>query len=156
MNTLIKNTVDKTFRSHGFHKKSGTWYRESEETMLVANLQKSQYSEVYYINIGVWVKALGGNALPKEHQCHIRVRLGSLAGKQSDKALNADDTSVSETERVVLILASIEQFGIPFMIANSSIPGIRNQLDSGNLSKALVHVKVKELVSSGTRDKWTT
>ena len=42
MSEPIRALFDKTLREQGFKKAGGSWYSDRPETVLVANLQKSQ------------------------------------------------------------------------------------------------------------------
>ncbi len=48
----IQTTFDEFGKTAGGSKKSGSWYRRSPETIVVLNLQKSQYALRYYVNLG--------------------------------------------------------------------------------------------------------
>lgn len=62
----------------GFKKKSKTWYYDEEEVIKVVNLQKSNHSNLFYVNISVFLKGIdSGKQYPKEQECHIRTRLNS-------------------------------------------------------------------------------
>lgn len=45
-------------KEHGFKKTDRTWHRELSEVVCVLNVQTSQWSELYYFNVGIWIKAL--------------------------------------------------------------------------------------------------
>ena len=42
-----------------FRKKGGTWWREVDGYIQVVNIQGSQFSKSFYLNLGVYIKALG-------------------------------------------------------------------------------------------------
>lgn len=66
-------------KSAGYKRKGATWRRETSETVAVVNLQMSPYAGIlYYVNLGVYVKALGAITQPLEYQCQFRVRLEAL------------------------------------------------------------------------------
>src|SRR3989337_1174480 len=77
-------------KENRFKKKANRWYYHADETILVVNLQKSYYGDQYYINLGVWIKALVNEDytkhfpvsdlnFPKEYECHISLRLADAA-----------------------------------------------------------------------------
>jgi hypothetical protein len=75
---IIQTPFDEFAQSSGFTKKSGSWYRRSSETIVVLNLQKSQYGPQYYVNVGLWLLGIGPEEAPKENHCHVRTRLEFL------------------------------------------------------------------------------
>ncbi|WP_435009047.1 DUF4304 domain-containing protein [Tundrisphaera lichenicola] len=146
MSEPIRALFDKTLHDHGFKKASGSWYFDGPETVLVANLQKSQYGSCFYINLGVWLKAIGEAATPKEHHCHVRIRLESLAGEEFSKALDMEASTVFEEDRKMIIVTGIVKVAIPWLEACNSLDGIREMLHEGRLSRALVHRGIRERV----------
>src|SRR5690349_18200872 len=75
---VIQTTFDGFGKESGCAKKSGSWYRRSDETIVVLNLQKSNYGTAYYVNVALWLLALGEVDAPKENKCHVRTRLDDL------------------------------------------------------------------------------
>lgn len=43
--------------------------------VFIFNIQGSLYGPEYYINVGIYIKALGDLGQPYEYDCHIRARL---------------------------------------------------------------------------------
>lgn len=148
MSEPIKTLFDKTLRDQGFKKASGSWYSDRPETVLVANLQKSQYGSSYYINLGVWLKAIGEVAAPKEHHCHVRIRLESIVSERFREALDLENPAMDEESRRMIIATGIIDEAIPWLEACSSIDGIRRMLDEGRLSKAMVHREIRNIVGN--------
>lgn len=145
MKTIVSRTVDSSLKANNFIKKSGSWYREVDESVMVVNLQKSNYGNTFYINLGVWFKRFGQSQFPKEQQCHIRIRLSSLTGEELDNALNLENTAVTEVDRQLTIDGAISQRALPFLSACSTVNGVRSMLSEGRLKKAFVHKDVKAM-----------
>lgn len=93
--TPVQTTFDTLAKSKGFTKRSGAWYLSREDTILVMDLQKSNYGPRYFVNVAVWLRALGEAQFPKEWHCHIRTRLTDLVPnpKRVDKLLDVEWTS---------------------------------------------------------------
>ena len=145
MNTVLRNGFEQPLKDHDFVKKSGSWYSEKQDAVLVVDLQRSDYGEVYYVNLAVWFKHLGNVVFPKEHQCHIRTRLTSLTNSDVQRALDFDDSSLSETDRTSILKKAMEGYGIPFVEACSTIEGVKDLFREGGLSKSFVHRNIKAL-----------
>lgn len=62
-------------KDNGFKKSATTWHKITDDIIFVLNLQGSQWGPEYYINLGVYLKALGSELKPKEYSCHIRRRI---------------------------------------------------------------------------------
>lgn len=63
---VIQATFDGFMKGAGFSKRSGSWYRISDEVITVVELQKSQYGLQYYVNLALWLRPLGEVKTPKE------------------------------------------------------------------------------------------
>ena len=63
------------FKERGFKKTGATWVCDGSEVFCVFNVQTSQWSELYYFNAGVYVKAVAPIERPTEPDCHLRTRL---------------------------------------------------------------------------------
>jgi hypothetical protein len=85
-----------------FQKKTGNWYLNEKEIIKVVNLQKSNYGNQYYVNLGVYFKGIDAdNNVPKEQQCHIRTRLNSWiinSQKNYNYLFNLDTLIISKEE----------------------------------------------------------
>ncbi|MDM4019382.1 DUF4304 domain-containing protein [Roseiconus lacunae] len=74
---LLK-AIAPTLKAHGFKKKSATWYRTRDGFIQTFNVQGSQWSKAFYLNLGIYIKAIGDSTTPPEFDCHIRNRVGDL------------------------------------------------------------------------------
>jgi hypothetical protein len=52
---IVKRTVESTLRGDGWVKSGGSWYKRSTETLLAVDLQKSTYSKMYFLNLGIFL-----------------------------------------------------------------------------------------------------
>lgn len=139
----VKRSMQACLHEHEFQRKGTTWYRDLPETILVVNLQGSRYGGESFINLAVWLKALGTNNMPKENVCHIRKR---LAGKRLEAALELKDSELSDVEREQAIRSALERTGIPFLLACSSHPGLRKMLSQAKLRDAVVDKAVESVI----------
>jgi len=152
---VIKRSVDEALKGVEFLRKSNTWYRDLEETVLVVDLQKSNFGEQHYINVGVLVKGLAtrynGKLPPKETDCHIRARIEGLepnAEESFRQLLDLEDKSVGASERQQRIEKAIADVVLPFLLRCSTRAGIRDAHIQGHLERALVNKSVRESVFS--------
>jgi hypothetical protein len=143
---LIKQTFREALKAQGFKEKGGSWYEECDETILVANLQKSDFSDRYFINLAVWFKQLGKADYPKEHHCHLRIRLKRVAASDIDLALDANKGDLSDEDRQAQIRAAMEQIGIPFRRSCSTLASAAEQFAAGRLTHGFVHKHLRELL----------
>lgn len=70
------NSIHPLLKASGFRRSNATWRKDQGESIAVFNVQKSAWGGgVYYVNIGVYLHALGSEASPTENKCHVRRRL---------------------------------------------------------------------------------
>ncbi len=126
---IIQSTFDEFGKASGYSKESGSWYRRRAETIVVLNLQKSQYALRYYVNVALWLLALGQSEAPKEHHCHVRTRLDDLVPPAMEgrltELLDLESLIDEETRREEL-LALLREHLLPLMEASSTLEGLRS------------------------------
>src|SRR5690606_32295526 len=74
----VQQLIDGFARSHGYSKRSGSWFRRQDETIAVLDLQRSDFAHTYYVNVALWLLPLGDVRAPQEHTCHVRTRADRL------------------------------------------------------------------------------
>jgi hypothetical protein len=144
----IKLGIDSSLRSEGFQHKPGTWYREQEESILVVNLQKSNFGEQYYINLGVMLKGNSSVRLPpKEHECQVRLRIEAATPVEEQALtalLNLEDRSIEASDRERRVQALMAEHALPFLLQCSTRAGIQQAHRDGKLKGAQLHKAVRE------------
>jgi len=89
----LENLIKPLLKKKGFRKRGGTWWRHLDDFIQVVNIQGSQWSKNFYINLGIYIRELGSKEWPAEPECHIRHRLESIYGVESGilELLNYED-----------------------------------------------------------------
>ena len=65
-------------KGFGFRKSRQTWRKETTESILVFNIQRSEWdNSKFYINVGVYFRKLGNDVNPTENVCHVRTRIST-------------------------------------------------------------------------------
>lgn len=99
----VENSLRGLLKSAGYRKSRLSWHRSSETAVSVLNLQKSSWSDLYYINCGVSLLGLDPNPRPPEYKCHIRIRVEPLVDHSLDSGLaeilDFEDHSLTPEER---------------------------------------------------------
>jgi hypothetical protein len=67
-------------KAKGFRKTGATWHRDGNRLVQVFNIQKSQWGDQFYLNVGIYLRDLGNEARPTEYRCHVRCRAERLLG----------------------------------------------------------------------------
>jgi hypothetical protein len=147
--TAVEKELKALLKGLSFSKRGSTWHRECEEVIQVINLQGSQWSDAFYINLGVYVRCLGEECYPRECFCHVRSRLSRLArlapaelsrdGTLSDEGIAA--MPASEVGKLVCSL------GIPWLNAISTSAGIHSYLESSESAHSAILLELRDYLA---------
>jgi hypothetical protein len=77
--------VNNILKEYKFKRKSNNWYFEFDETIIVFNMQRSNFCAYYFLNIGAKIKDIDNeNKFPREYQCDFRIRLNNYCLDDND------------------------------------------------------------------------
>jgi len=124
---VIQTTFDDFMKSAGFLKKSGSWYRTTDEVITVVELQKLQYGLRYFVDLALWLRSIGEATAPKEQVCHVRTRLEGLVGNEESQleALLDLDVPMPDSERAEKLTSFLEAHMGPALEAVASLDSLR-------------------------------
>jgi hypothetical protein len=125
---LVKQ-IEHVLAPRGYLKRGPAWYRHFPETILVLDLQKSDYGGQFYINLGVTLPELCESEYPAENHCDVRMRLG---GAFSDrpyvaKVFDLENATFGNNDREKAIQELIA-YGADWLEKFSSKQAIVNQI----------------------------
>lgn len=147
----IKSGIDSALKSSSFSRKTNMWYLDSPETVLVLDLQKSNFGDQYYVNLGIfakWVPSLVKKQPPRENECHIRARIDAVCpeGERSrfEKLFNLDDVSIGDDARREHVESVVSKFVVPFLLQCRTRDGVVRAYRDGSLSKFLIQKSVRD------------
>ncbi|WP_339735632.1 DUF4304 domain-containing protein [uncultured Gimesia sp.] len=136
---LLNNAIHTELKPHGFQRKGSNWYLSSEQVIVVLNLQRSQYSATYFLNLGFWLQQIEHIDFPGEHQCHIRTRASSLWPEGTHRPeegppriadlLSIDDYPCNEGQRLERIRQFVAEKLVPTLKAGVSVEGLKQLLE---------------------------
>lgn len=126
--------------------KGQSFFLDGQDTIVVLNLQKSDFNEQYYVNVGIWLKALGSSTFPAENKCHIQASLTSLFAPEFD-AIERACHLLSATEEDLARLVSITKtVVVPFCVSCLHIHGLKERYGNGQFKGALVFKEANQLL----------
>ena len=149
---VVQATFDEFGRSAGYARKASSWYRRSAETILVVNLQRSQYGPSYYVNVALWLLALGPGEAPKEHDCHVRTRLDDLVPRDCEHRLTALldlESPIDDVARREELLALLNSTLLPLADASATLEGLRSVDGERLINASLVEGDAQRLLATG-------
>ena len=139
-------------KSRGFRKTGPNWHRDLDSMIQVLNIQKSQWGDQFYINLGIYLKDLGNEAHPTEYRCHVRARAERfLDGEEfSDfhRLLNFDEP-VPLADRYKELKRLIAKSALAWLDANSTKEALARSLESSGTRNFFIMVGVSKCLGIG-------
>ena len=134
----LQAAFDRFGTENGFEKKSGSWYRRSDEVIAVSNLQKSQYGPQYYFNQGFWLRELNDVRYPRSNEAHIVARLEDLVPEVEQRLGELLDLEceMSDEQRIGELVALLGERLLPLIERAVTIAGLRTLIDDGTFAAA--------------------
>lgn len=120
-------------QKNGFEKALGGWFRESKECIVSLDLQKSNYSNLYYLNIKIFVQGMFGNHYSRSKD--LVKDTGDIFRRQSkdyDDAFDLD-SSINDVERKLRLDTLFNEFINPFTKDALTKNGIRDLAHKGEI-----------------------
>ena len=126
----LEAIVTSVLKPEGYRKKGANWYSETDDCILMVNLQKSRWGGQFYINLAVLVTDLNKNNTPQEYDCHIRARLDEVAPNSNEvkKALDLEDTTVPTETKIETLFNTLSTYGTPFLLSLNTLSKIKEKL----------------------------
>jgi hypothetical protein len=147
---VVKATFAEVVKRHGFTKSSDGWYKNTADAILVVNLQRSSYGPQYYVNLAVWLRALGEVTYPKEYQCHIRLRATHFATGQETfwerQVFDLESDTISDSRRAELIRSFLGEQVMPTFLSYGSLETLRRYYRDGRLRGVPVAVAARQVL----------
>lgn len=145
----LKRTVAFSLSKFGFKRKGWSWYFSNEDNVVAIDLQKSNYSLKYYINIcnAPLSMNVDGMPTPKEHKFPIRIRADgvfpSLEG-EIDKIFDLENDMFPDEQRSERISDLLENDIAPFALRIGDISGLKSAIAEGIFERGLISIAAKE------------
>ena len=137
---LLIQTVNEFLKPHGFRKRGSSWYYTGDGLISVFNLQKSIYSNLYYVNIGLFVDKdkIAVSPLP-ENKGDVKFRLNTLA----DDELRSKIESTFDLESS--IDDSLRRQQIDEILTQVVAPVFTNFLTLSDASRYLTDIRIDSI-----------
>jgi hypothetical protein len=141
--------VTSVLSSLGFINRKTSWYRLTDELVLVWNLQKSDYGGQFYMNLGLSLRGLNSDEYPAEEKCHIRIRLDKICpdGEVLLRALDLENTKYTDEEKKQIINTSIKH-GSTWLCRLNSSKAIGEEIAANKLLGNRTTVQAKQFIES--------
>jgi len=141
----LKAALGEVVESAGFRSRSGAWYRAVPVGLHVLDLQKSEWGNQYYVNLGIYASALGRSRSPKIHQCHFYTRAESLDPENAARwGAVMDLESPMDPNARVHELRSLLTGVLRFLESLETKEGVRSAAIDGHLRDGLLLLSLKK------------
>jgi len=149
-NKQLQRWLAPRLKEVGFRKLGATWRRAVGESIVLLNIQGSQWSRSFYINLGSYYRALGDLERPPEYSCHVRARLSQLVPDQVRLARLLDfERPMAECERSAEVIALIDTCALPWLDSVATVAGGRSYLQADPLRCHQSPVEAREFLGVG-------
>jgi len=144
---LLVAALAPLLKARGYKKKAATWHLTEPETVLTFNVQQSQWSMMFYLNLGVYLRSIGDETQPAESSCHIRTRLSALVPDRArlialldfDKVVPGFENTDSPLDsRLHEITEAVNVHGLSWLDSLTSLDRITAFLRSDKAKKTLI------------------
>jgi hypothetical protein len=122
----------------GFVRRGQTWYVTGQDATIAVNLQKYDFAEEYFVNVGIWLRALGDRPFPSCNACHIVIRAERLFPEHREVILTACSLTDSDDQRLAQLSRFTTQELIPFCTSCFAEAFVRSEYNRGRFTQALV------------------
>jgi len=128
-----KTLFDESAKINNFSKAHGGWYKESAECIAILELQKSSFSNSFYLNIKIFIQgSFGKHYTPTKDL--IKSPIGDITNQIRDiDILNLEEQMADETRRAKLEKLFTEII-VPFTDKALSKSGIRELAEKGEIT----------------------
>lgn len=145
----LQHALAPALKAAGFGKAGATWRRTNAATVGVLNLQGSQWGPSFYVNLGVYFRALGDRERPSEASCHIRIRLSELVpNRERFNSLLDFEKPMQENVRARELETLVIENAVPWLDALSTISGARQYFSVQRPAAAWVTKEATALLAS--------
>lgn len=131
----FKKVFGEVAKSTGFESAFGGWFRESAESIIVLDLQKSNYGDYYEMNIKVYVQGMFGNNYTRNKDL-VKKDTGDIFRRQPPeyKDVLDFDTPVDDEKRRERLAKLFSEFIVPFTNRALSKFGIKELAEKGEIT----------------------
>lgn len=140
--------ISTQLKTAGFVKKGSALYLDGKDTISVINLQRLNWSDQYYINVGFYLKKLGEDIYPQYNHCHLYYRLERLFPDYRELIANSCSLSVSDTKKLAELAEFCKMQLIPFLKECAHESKLRELMIQGKLDHGFVRAEIRAYLSN--------
>ncbi len=140
----FKKAIAQPLERGGFIKRGPSWHFAGKDAQIVFNVEKSDWSEVYHVNAGIWLHALGQADFPAYYQCHLYYAAESLLPEHEELILTAADLEECSQELLARLCELLETKLVPLLKELTDETRLRELFAQGRLEDGMVLREARE------------
>jgi hypothetical protein len=131
----FKKMFGEVAKSNRFESAFGGWFRDSAESIVVLDLQKSNFSDYYEMNIKIFIQGMFGNNYTRSKNL-VKRDIGNIFRRQPPeyKSVFDFDEPMDDEMRKEKLEELFSEFIVPFSDKGLSKSGIRELADKGEIT----------------------
>lgn len=144
---VFKKAIADPFERVAYVKRGHSWYLDGEDSVIVVNLQKSDFGEEYFMNIGIWIKTLGQALFPKQNQCHLSCRVERLFPEDQEMIWNGLSLDKANLQALLDLSEFISLKLIPFLNDCTQKHKLTEFMTLGRFKSGLISKEARDYLS---------
>lgn len=131
----FKKIFGEVAKSTGFESAFGGWFKDSAESIVVLDLQKSNLGDYYEMNIKIFIQGMFGNSYSKSKNL-VKRDIGNIFRRQPPeyKSVFDFDEPMEDEKRKRKLGQLFSEFIVPFADKALSKSGIKELADKGEIT----------------------
>lgn len=131
----FKKLFGEVAKSNGFESAFGGWFKDSAESIVVLDLQKSNFGDYYEMNIKVFIQGMFGNSYSRSKDL-VKRDIGNIFTRQPPeyKSVFDFDEPMDDEKRKGKLEQLFSKFIVPFSDKALSKSGIRELAEKGKIT----------------------
>jgi hypothetical protein len=151
----VRSTFEHFARESDLSRKSKSWYRRSDETIVVLTLTRRPYGRQYFLAVGIVLRALDADETPKDKDCQVRSRFDHLVPSIVEHRLNDLfdlDFSLADADRQDELGELFRSLLVPLLEASATLDGLRSGAGRDLVRRSVVDdAEARDLLSITSR-----
>lgn len=131
----FKKIFGEVAKSYGFERAFGGWFKDSAESIVVLDLQKSNFGDYYEMNVKIYVQGMFGNSYSKSKNL-VKRDIGNIFRRQpyEYRSVFDFDEPMNDEERNTDLIKLFSDFIVPFTDKALLKSGIKELAEKGEIT----------------------
>lgn len=129
----FKKLFGEVAKSNGFESAFGGWFKDSAESIVVLELQKSSFANSNYLNVKVFIQGAFDRTYTPNKDL-IKSSMGHITNQIRDKEILDFDEPMDDEKRKEKLEQLFSKFIVPFSDKALSKSGIRELAEKGEIT----------------------